>query len=173
MPEFEIITVQFNHNKLLDNIITLLHERGGLIARPQQADLAVDDCYDQSREQYDAQKILKKIKPAAPPNKVVLYTSLDLFIPILTFVFGLAGLGGQAAIISSCRLLNEFYGLPADEDKLTRRLVKETIHEIGHLQNLRHCNNYQCVMASSTTVDDLDVKGDLFCQACKAQLNLK
>jgi len=170
MPEFEIITIQFNHNNLIENIILLLREKGGLTARRRQIDLPVDDCYDQQREQYDAIKILKKISPAEPQHKVIAYTSLDLYIPVLTFVFGLAGLGGQAAVISACRLQNEFYGLPADDQKLTGRLVRETIHEIGHLQNLRHCHNYRCVMASSTTVDDLDVKGDIFCRECLSSL---
>jgi archaemetzincin len=174
MPELEIITVHFNYNNLLDTLISLLQERSGLIAARSAAGLTVQDCYDQNREQYDAIKILKKIgKPATPHNKVVVYTSLDLYIPILTFVFGLAGLGGGAAIVSSCRLINEFYGLPADEHKLLERLVKETVHEFGHLQNLRHCHNYQCVMASSNTVDDLDVKGDTFCTVCANQINLR
>ena len=166
MPELEIISVQFNHNNLLDNLLALLQQHSGLKATRYEVDLAVEDCYDQNREQYDAIKILKKVKPLKEPDKVIIYTSLDLYIPILTFVFGLAGLGGSAAIVSACRLINEFYGLPADENKLLARLLKETIHEFGHLQNLRHCQNYQCVMASSNTVDDLDVKGDSFCNSC-------
>jgi archaemetzincin len=174
MPELEIITIQFNHNNLLDNLISLLRDRSGLIAARYDTELTVQDCYDQNREQYDAIKIIKKIgRPSSPLNKVLVYTSLDLYIPVLTFVFGLAGLGGSAAIISSCRLINEFYGLPADEHKLIERLFKETIHEYGHLQNLRHCHNYQCIMASSNTVDDLDVKGDSFCTVCADQINLR
>ncbi len=172
MPELEIISIQFNHNNLLDNIISLLRDSYGLIATRSDTDLLVQDCYDESREQYDAIKILKKINPSSALNKIIVFTSLDLYIPILTFVFGLAGLGGSAAIVSSCRLMNEFYGLPADEYKLVERLVKETIHEFGHLHNLRHCHNYQCVMASSNTVDDLDVKGDSFCTVCADQVHL-
>jgi archaemetzincin len=174
MPELEIITVQFNHNNLLDTLISLLHDGSGLIATLHDTELSVQDCYDPHREQYNALKIMKKIgRPSSPQNKIVVYTSLDLYIPILTFVFGLAGLGGSAAIVSSCRLSNEFYGLPAAEYKLVERLVKESIHEYGHLQNLRHCHNYQCVMASSNTVDDLDVKGNRFCAVCADQINLR
>ena len=39
--------------------------------------------------------------------------SLDLYIPILTFVFGEAQIGGASAIVSYHRLRQEFYGLPA------------------------------------------------------------
>ena len=40
-------------------------------------------------------------------------TGLDLYIPILTFVFGEAQMGGPCAIVSYHRLAQEFYGLPA------------------------------------------------------------
>jgi archaemetzincin len=166
MPELQIICVQFAHDNLLDPLLTRLREGAGFTINRQQADPPLQDCYDENRQQYDALKILKKTDLPPGSGKTILYTSLDLYIPILTFVFGLAGLGGPAAIVSSHRLTSEYYGLPADEPALLARLYKETIHEYGHLLNLRHCSNYRCVMASSSTVDDLDVKGDTFCGSC-------
>jgi archaemetzincin len=166
MPELEVIPVQFEYPDLLDEMIFLLGDRLGLKVTRHDLDIRVEDCYDDNRQQYDAVKILKKITPNSPLVKAVIFTSLDIFIPILTFVFGLAGLGGGTGIVSSYRLKNEFYGLPPDEQKLIERYIKETIHEYGHLKNLRHCHDYQCVMASSNTVDDLDVKGDAFCSNC-------
>ena len=40
-------------------------------------------------------------------------TAVDLYIPILTFVFGEAQMGGPCSIVSYHRLRQEFYGLPA------------------------------------------------------------
>ena len=166
MPDLEIVSLQFDHKNLIDPVLTQLHDRGGFNVNRHETDLSVRDCYNENREQYDALKILKKFDFPASAGKRIIYTSLDLYIPILTFVFGLAGLGGPTAIVSTCRLMNEFYGLPSDQDKLITRLYKETVHEYGHLLNLRHCSNYKCVMTSSSTVDDLDVKGDSFCTSC-------
>ena len=100
-------------------------------------------------------------------------TSVDLYIPIFTFVFGLAKLNGGTGIVSVHRLRTGFYGLPPDEDLLKARLIKEIVHEFGHLLNLRHCINYQCVMASSNTADDLDIKGDRFCGSCLNKLDYR
>ena len=59
-------------------------------------------------------------------------TQLDLYIPILTFVFGEAQLGGASAVVSYHRLQQEFYGLPQDRDLLANRLLIESVHELGH-----------------------------------------
>ena len=46
----------------------------------------------------------------------------DPFVPILTFVFGEAQLNKVAAVISTYRLKQEFYGLPRDEALLLERV---------------------------------------------------
>ena len=171
MPDLEIVSLQFDHINLIEKIIPHLAEQSGFKVYWRKKNRSLQDYYDERRQQYDALKILKQIETPSSNSRTVIYTSVDLYIPIFTFVFGLAGLGGKTAIVSSYRLMNEFYGLPADENKLIERIVKETIHEYGHLQNLRHCNNYQCVMASSNTVDDLDIKGITFCSACLTEIN--
>ena len=93
-------------------------------------------------------------------------TALDLYVPVLTFVFGEAQVGGCASLVSMHRLTNRFYGLPADDGLLFDRLVKEAMHEIGHNFGLKHCPDWRCVMTSSHAVERLDVKGDEFCRSC-------
>lgn len=171
MPDLEIVSLEFYHINLLETIGSLLEEQNGFRVHGRQDPRSLGDFYDFYRQQYDALKILKHFQPAIPGHRMVIYTSVDLYIPIFTFVFGLAGLGGSTAIVSSCRLMNEFYGLPADENKLVERMVKETVHEYGHLVNLRHCSNYHCVMASSNTVDDLDIKGGRYCLSCLDEID--
>jgi len=94
-------------------------------------------------------------------------TSLDLYVPVLTFVFGEAQLEGRCALVSLHRLREEFYGLPASNDLLHERLTKEAVHELGHTFGLRHCHDWRCVMASAHGVERLDVKTAEFCPTCR------
>jgi len=104
------------------------------------------------------------------PRGVVAVTDLDLFIPILEFVFGEAEMGGRRAIVSTHRLHEEFYGLPVDEALLQARVRKEVRHEWGHALGLRHCLRYDCVMHSSPSVDQVDLKGQEFCESCRQRI---
>jgi archaemetzincin len=101
------------------------------------------------------------------PGKVLGVTSLDLFVPVLTFVFGEAQLNGTAALVSTFRLNETFYGFPPNEALLEERLIKEAVHELGHTFGLIHCRDFACVMHSSTSVEEIDVKGKEFCGSCR------
>ena len=125
----------------------------------------------EGRKQYDAAGIISGFEENNISGRTILITSVDLYIPIFTFIFGLAKLNGETGIVSSHRLLNEFYGLPPDQELLKERLIKEIIHELGHLLDLRHCSNYKCVMASSHTVDDIDIKGKNYCGRCLKKIH--
>jgi archaemetzincin len=63
-------------------------------------------------------------------------------------------------------LEEERYGLPANVEELRERLTKETVHELGHTLGLRHCDHWHCVMASSHSVELVDVKQAEFCEEC-------
>ena len=129
----------------------------------------VSYAFDPSRRQYNSTQILKGLLSlnGKNPEKIIGITDVDLFIPILTFVFGEAQLDGPAAVVSTFRLKPEFYGLPRDENLLRDRLTKEAVHELGHTFDLRHCQDYECVMSSSTYADEIDLKGNGFCDECK------
>ena len=128
----------------------------------------VELAYDPSRGQYNSTQILERLLsgPVADGDKVLGVTCVDLFIPILTFVFGEAQLGGAAALVSFHRLRNEIYGLPTDHAQFTSRLAKEAIHELGHTFGLVHCADQRCVMRSSTYVEQIDLKSSMFCRSC-------
>lgn len=126
--------------------------------------------YAPERRQHHATLLLAALLRHLPEpgGKIIGVTSEDLFIPVLTFVFGQSQLDGPAAIISTYRLHNEFYGLPADEDLLRTRTVKELLHELGHAFGLIHCRDQRCVMRASTYVEEVDLKDEAFCAACHA-----
>ena len=134
--------------------------------RPETFDLSF--ALDSNRQQYYSTAIIQRLERAADPDARVLgVTACDLYVPVLTFVFGEAQLDGNCAVVSTARLNEEFYGLPRREELLLDRLIKEAAHELGHTFGLRHCMDWRCVMASSHAVERLDVKGADFCRSCR------
>ena len=137
--------------------------------RPESFDLSF--ALDAGRNQYHSTAILQQLERRSNPDTRVLgVTACDLYVPVLTFVFGEAQLDGTCAVVSTARLREEFYGLPPRADLLRERLLKEGAHELGHTFGLRHCADWRCVMTSSHAVERLDVKGAGFCQACNKQV---
>jgi archaemetzincin len=126
--------------------------------------------YNPLRGQYHSTEILKRLVRDIPAGgwRVLGVTEQDLYIPILTFVFGEAQLEERGALVSLHRLRQEFYGLPTDPPLLAQRLLKESLHELGHTLGLRHCTDYQCVMSPSHAVERIDLKLAEFCAACAA-----
>ncbi len=128
--------------------------------------------FDHKRMQYNSSLIMRDLlhHPCGETTKLLALTEVDLFIPMLSFVFGQAQLNGNIAIVSQARLHQEFYALPPNRDLLFIRTIKEVMHEIGHAYGLIHCINQDCPMSLSTTIQQLDKKGSLYCQNCTALL---
>jgi archaemetzincin len=133
---------------------------------------SVDFALDANRGQYGSIPVLEMILQRAPADalKVLGVTERDLFIPVLTFVFGQAQLGGRVGVVSFARLRQEFYGLAANREVFLERACKEALHETGHLFGLVHCAERKCAMSLATTVRQIDLKDDGFCGACAARL---
>jgi archaemetzincin len=126
--------------------------------------------YEPKRNQFYSTAIVKML--ASLPDRMLGITAVDLFVPVLSFVFGEAQLGGKAALVSICRLQQEFYGLPADDTLLVERLLKEAVHELGHTYGLKHCDNWQCAMSSSHAVEKIDMKTAELCPKCRSVVAL-
>jgi archaemetzincin len=122
------------------------------------------------RQQYDSSEILQRMQTflTADSWRMLGIAAVDLYIPILTFVFGEAQVSGPCAVLSAHRLRQEFYGFPPDHKLFRQRLIKEAVHELGHTLNLTHCDDYRCVMASSHAVEWIDLKESALCAACRA-----
>lgn len=134
--------------------------------RPEVLDVSF--AWDTIRLQYYSTAILQRLERTSDPDARVLgVADCDLYVPVLTFVFGEAQLEGNCAAVSAARLKDEFYGLPPRPELLRERLLKEAVHELGHTFGLRHCNDWRCVMSSSHGVERLDVKGSDFCSTCR------
>jgi archaemetzincin len=121
------------------------------------------------RQQYHSSEILHRMQSllTADSWRMLGIGAVDMYIPILTFVFGEAQMGGPCAVVSAHRLRQEFYGLPCDRKLVRQRLIKEAVHEVGHTLSLTHCDDYRCAMASSHAVEWIDLKDRALCQSCR------
>ena len=122
-----------------------------------------DECY--RRGQYNSSCIISKLRVA---ERTLAVTSEDLYAKGLNFVFGEAELGGLRAIVSYHRLK---FG--ADRERLKERLLKEAVHELGHVFGLTHCRSKGCVMNFSNSVFEVDLKSSRFCTLCSLKLKNK
>lgn len=126
---------------------------------------------DQNRQQYHSTLILDRLAANIPAYciRILAIAQVDLFIPILTHVYGEAQLGGAACIVSTFRL-NESRSAINISAKYVERIVKEAIHELGHTFNLRHCPEHTCIMHYCRNEEDVDRKSDELCRYCKVML---
>jgi len=129
----------------------------------QDLSFALDD----NRNQYHSTAILDRLAANLPPQvvRVLAIAQVDLFIPILTHVYGEAQLGGAACIVSTFRLNEGRSGINISQ-KYIDRIVKEAIHELGHTFNLRHCPEQTCIMHYCRNEEDVDRKSDQLCRYC-------
>lgn len=120
------------------------------------------------REQYDSKEMLKHLLAFGPPEpiRIIGVTGVDLFVPILKYVFGVAQIKGRCAVISLKRLFPQFYDRPPDEGLVKNRVEKTALHELGHTFGLTHCRDHLCVMYSSTRIADTDTKNSAYCITC-------
>jgi archaemetzincin len=128
--------------------------------------------FHRERQQYHSSELLHAMQRYVGSDswRVLGVTTVDLYIPILTFVFGEAQMGGPCGLVSAHRLYQEFYGLPGDGEVLRLRLLKEAVHELGHTLDLTHCSDYQCAMAPSHAVEWIDLKESALCCTCEARV---
>jgi archaemetzincin len=132
----------------------------------------LDFAYDPGRQQYGSIPVLEMLVRVCPDDawKMLAVTDRDLYIPVLTFVFGQAQLGGRVAVLSLARLRQEFYGFAANRELFVERAAKEALHETGHMLGLVHCADRNCAMSLATNVRQIDGKQAAFCAGCTVRL---
>ncbi len=125
--------------------------------------------FDKRRKQYIADPFLHALEGRCLGGEHVLgLVDLDLYVVELNFIFGLAERKGNA-IVALPRLRQSFYGRTDADSLFFSRVTKESIHELGHVVGLEHCNR-RCVMRFSNSLVDTDRKPDAFCSDCMKAL---
>ena len=130
------------------------------------------EAYDSGRRQYHSTRILVLLEEEiqhARVDRLLGVTSYDLYVPGMNFVFGEARLPGRTAVISTNRLKTPSIDEP---DLFQERVVKEAVHELGHMVGLKHCSDAQCVMHFSERLADTDLKQSEFCSECQRELDM-
>jgi len=136
--------------------------------------LDLSEFYDPMRRQYNGNKLMQELNSWSELNHIknIGLFRVDLFNPILTYIFGQAALNGNIGVASLYRLRNEQYGMKKDDDLLLERFQKVIIHELGHMFGLVHCHVPPCVMRSSTYVEDIDQKSPHLCSKCRKEIEI-
>ena len=157
---------------VLEHLIPALSRTFSLPCASLKAVRIPSEAYNSKRRQYNSEVILSKMYAHRPPQakRLLGITEVDLYVSPLNFVFGQADPAEGVALISLCRLHQEYYGLPADKALFLLRTAKEAVHELGHTYGLRHCYNLKCVMHFSNSLRDTDIKSESFCKRCRREL---
>ena len=153
--------------------------------------------YKIEKKQYDGRKLLGflaenlTLKEAKNINLAIF--DRDLFTGNLDHVFGLASPFPRICVISIIRLhphFDEDYfqerlkkrkmgKFPLSVRRLTgkertlyyERILKESLHGIGHTMGLVHCDNSLCIMSPSNLLEDIDNKEIRFCRSCTQSIS--
>lgn len=162
---------------LLEPVRARVAEEYDCVVTLQDAPARPVDTWDARRHQHASREVLRWLVAQldAVDGRLMGITDVDLFMPVLTFVFGEAQLEGRAAVISSARLVD-----PDDRAVTTARLAREAVHELGHTFGLLHCDGVDgagrrakpCVMSRSASVRSVDAKSPSLCAQCRARYQL-
>lgn len=122
--------------------------------------------YAKSKTRYDASKILDRFKSN---DHVVVITEKDIAAWKSSNkpewgIFGLGSMVHKTCVVSTYRL--------KPDSLVSDRLVKVTLHEIGHNLGLSHCvHDDKCLMnAAKGTIKQVDKEAIYFCSHCRNKL---
>jgi len=174
MQNIYIAPLKVSDNDFISCIRVELQNIFGVNVETINLYLELKSSYSPDRNQYYSTEIISRAIPltAHLDGLIILIAEFDLYIPVLTYVFGEAQFNGKNSIVSLCRLHEEFYTGKTDDNLLLKRTLKEILHEIGHNLGLKHCSNWECVMHSSTSIEEVDVKGSYYCQCCSKKIDI-
>jgi archaemetzincin len=169
-----LISFGYFEKDFLETIAGAIKQEFYFSVNIKEGRIDLSDFYDPNRRQYDGTRLLKEVGLMVPSesSKTLGLFNVDLYIPILTYIFGQAYLKGHAGIVSTYRLKNELYGMRQNEELLRDRFTKVCIHELGHSFGLIHCHTQTCVMKSSTYVEDIDQKDQNLCIRCREEIGI-
>ena len=128
--------------------------------------------FNPTRGQYHSAAILKRVETLRSTEweAALGIVDADLFVPDVPFIFGEADRSTRAAVVSVSRLRSETGSAEARREALARRVITESIHQMGMIRGLAQCPNNRCVMFFSSTVQETDKKGPVFCANCRKRL---
>ena len=131
---------------------------------------AFQSSFDKDRNQWYSPKLLDLFFEKFKPNKetkILFILDVDAYSNGMNFVLGEAFHQGGLGAIYLPRIKQEFYGLKPDNELFYKRMIKEAVHELGHIFGFNHCPDLLCVMHFSNSLSDTDFKRKSFCSKCR------
>jgi len=134
------------------------------------------ETYNQWRKQHNAETLMQIISNLPEVRFIdreipsMAITDEDIYYRGLNYTFSIQDPQKSSCILSLARMRPEFYDDKPNDAKVTERLIKEAMHEIGHLKGLEHCTNPSCVMVFSASIAEVDQKKKEFCDRCKLKI---
>lgn len=133
--------------------------------------------FEKRRGQYLGDMLLKTLRQHAREDRIdghlLGLIDKDCYSKGLNYLFGQASLGGFEALVALPRLRESFYARQPDDHLFYYRVLKESMHELGHTWGLTHCPDQSCVMHFSNSLHDTDIKQAEFCDICRSLFNEK
>lgn len=133
-------------------------------------DTAFQSSFNKHRKQWYSPKLLvwfyEKFRPTND-TKILIILDVDAYSDNLNYVLGEALPKRGLAIIYLPRIRRDYYGLKPDNELFYKRMVKECVHELGHVFGFSHCRNLRCVMHFSNSLKHTDIKDKSFCDTCR------
>jgi archaemetzincin len=169
----EIVPLDITDKKLMSALAAEITRIFSFPCRVGTAERLPDGVFNEERGQYHATRILKHLAVSDRTSfRLLGVTSLDIYTPILRYMFGEAMLEGRAALVSTYRLNITPPGdvSPCNRSVFVSRVLKEGVHELGHTFGLTHCDDPTCVMAASLDLTHIDAKSTQLCYYCRIML---
>ncbi len=163
VPPIELIPIGAVERPLLTRLAGALAEAIRTEASVGEALEGADAAFDAGRGQHAAAALVDLLVARGGAAWRLGVAGWDLFDDGLAFVFGQATLGGCCAVVALPRLRRD-----ADEARFFERVLKEAVHELGHVAGLGHCPDPACVMSFSRSLAEVDAKALDFCADCRA-----
>ncbi len=128
---------------------------GAAIPLPEKA-------FDPARGQYLGSALLAELGryDGGDADRVLGIIDADVYAPKLNFIFGQAMRPGRLAVVAIPRLR----GRKVDRLQLHERVLKVTVHELGHTFGFPHCDEFECVMQFARSAGDTDRQSARFCK---------
>ncbi|MDG5815198.1 hypothetical protein QA601_08915 [Chitinispirillales bacterium ANBcel5] len=126
--------------------------------------------FDTRRNQYDIRAVLKLLHDFEDTSGYKIgYINEDCYEDGSEYVLGESVLKGEELVIALPRL-NLIDG-NTDRTIFLNRVLKETLHELGHSLGLLHCPHGYCVMHNSATLHRKEVDlANPYCGRCEELL---
>jgi archaemetzincin len=125
------------------------------------------EAYNKDKKQYFAYDALEYAIKAAPADavRVLAFFPEDMYVGQHAYDFGFADPDGRGVIINVKRLQC------GEKRRYFGRLLKISLHELGHTFGLKHCNYQHCVMLNPAEISALDALPVEFCGYCQGRLD--